>query len=300
MRLPRRFAFVWTIVAVAFAGLSANAGEGYVRDSVLHIPGGTRAVRAYSYADRDDFREIRFETPVKVSEIGEYAFMGCSNLREVSLPRTVRKLGEGCFRECAGLRKVVLPSGLTALPRYVFSWCGSLEDVEMPSGLKDIAAHAFAYCGALEGIVVPSSVTHIGSNAFSFCGSLREVSVPDAVTELESYAFSECVSLRSARLPGRRDMLGELIFSGCRALERIVEPSSVPPVFDCDSRLFEENESWMYSRCVLYVPAGSVRTYRETRGWSCFDRIEAISSGSTAMPGTGSPGAESSTKEGRP
>ncbi len=56
--------------------------------------------------------------------------------------------------------------------------------------------------------------------------------MPDAVTELESYAFSECVSLRSARLPGRRDLLGELIFSGCRALERIEEPSAVPPAFD--------------------------------------------------------------------
>ena len=82
--------------------------------------------------------------------------------------------------------------------------------------------------------------------------------MPDAVTELESYAFSECVSLRSARLPGRRDLPGELIFSGCRALERIEEPSAVPPAFDCDSRLFEENESWMYSECVLYVPAGSM------------------------------------------
>ncbi len=73
-----------------------------MRDSVLYIPGGTRAVRAYSFADRDDFREIRFEAPVKVTEIGEYAFLGCCNLRELSLPAPDRPhtLGEGCFREC--------------------------------------------------------------------------------------------------------------------------------------------------------------------------------------------------------
>ena len=300
MRFPDSFAFVLAIIAVALAGFSANAGEGYVRDSVLYIPGGTRVVRAYSFADRDDFREIRFEAPVKVSEIGEYAFLGCSNLREVNLPRTVRTLGEGCFRECTGLRKAFLPAGVTALPRYIFSWCESLAEVSMPSGLKDISSHAFAYCGSLTGIEIPSTVTHIGSNAFSLCSSLREVSVPDAVTELESYAFSECTSLRFARLPGRRDLLDELIFSGCRALECIVEPSGVPPEFDCDSRLFEESESRMYSKCVLVVPDGSVSAYHEARGWSCFDRIEAISDGSTAMPGTGSPGAESSTKEGRP
>lgn len=121
MRFRIRFALFGAITAVALTGFSANAGEGYVRDSVLYIPGGTRAVRAYSFADRDDFREIRFEAPVKVTEIGEYAFLGCCNLRELSLPRTVRTLGEGCFRECTGLRMAVLPSGLTALPRYLLS-----------------------------------------------------------------------------------------------------------------------------------------------------------------------------------
>ncbi len=35
---------------------------------------------------------------MKVTEIGEYAFLGCCNLRELSLPRTVRRtLGEGLF-----------------------------------------------------------------------------------------------------------------------------------------------------------------------------------------------------------
>ena len=55
MRFRIRFALFGAITAVALTGFSANAGEGYVRDSVLYIPGGTRAVRAYSFADRDDF-----------------------------------------------------------------------------------------------------------------------------------------------------------------------------------------------------------------------------------------------------
>lgn len=46
MRFRIRFALFGAITAVALTGFSANAGEGYVRDSVLYIPGGTRAVRA--------------------------------------------------------------------------------------------------------------------------------------------------------------------------------------------------------------------------------------------------------------
>ncbi len=38
MRFRIRFALFGAITAVALTGFSANAGEGYVRDSVLYIP----------------------------------------------------------------------------------------------------------------------------------------------------------------------------------------------------------------------------------------------------------------------
>ena len=94
-----------------------------------------------------------------------------------------------------------------------------------------------------------------------------------SVSELESYAFSECVSLKEATLPGNSHLLGELIFSGCHALESISVASPVPPKFDCNSTLFEDNERFMYTRCRLQVPSRAVAAYRAAPAWSLFTDI---------------------------
>ena len=88
--------------------------------------------------------------------------------------------------------------------------------------------------------------------------------------ELESYAFSECVSLESAVMPANRNMLGELIFSGCRNLSRLTVMSPVPPTFDCNSFIFEPDETELYKNCRLLVPEGKEAAYKSARGWCLF------------------------------
>lgn len=263
-----------------FILISISSGFGSerwsVRDSVLMIRGNVTDIPAYAFKDRSDFREIRFEAPVRLRTIGEYAFLGCSNLRIVKLPQGVSKLGEGCFRECVSLEIMSVPESVKTLPRSFCQWNGVLQTVVLPAGLEDIGSHAFAYCGKLREITIPRRVKHIGSNVFSFCESLREVKVPASVTELESYAFSECVSLERAELPANNSLLGELIFSGCRNLRELTVNSAIPPKFDCDSFIFEPDETALYERCRLLVPAGSLERYVSAPGWRFFKEITAI------------------------
>ena len=67
--------------------------------SVLVIKSGTTVIPPHAYQDRQDVTEVAFEEPSEVKEIGEYAFLGCSNLRMVNLPASLEKIGEGAFRE---------------------------------------------------------------------------------------------------------------------------------------------------------------------------------------------------------
>lgn len=260
------------VAAIIMSGVPAVAST-TVRDSVLTISAGTEAIAAGEFTDRTDFNRIVFEEPCRLREIGEYAFMGCSNLKELRLPDGIRKIGEGAFRECTSLRSVSWPGGTADMARYTFAWCASLQRAELPATLTDIGSHAFAYCAMLREITLPCKLRHVGSNAFSFCKSLESIDVPATVTELESYAFSECESLRRITLPGNGHLLGELILSGCRALESITELSAVPPQFDCNSTLFEDGETYMYDRCRLLVPATRVNAYRQAPGWDCFKTI---------------------------
>ena len=191
MRRTLTAALVAALVSLWAATVSAARPE--VRDSVLVVPAGTTGIGPEAFADRDDFNRVVFESPCVLREIGPYAFMGCSRLRDVELPGSLRSLGEGAFRECGALVSVTFGRGLTRLPRYAFAWCASLRDVTLPSTLTDIQSHAFAYCGSLRSIHIPAKVRHIGSNVFSFCGSLEEVAV------LESRSSSRMHSPNASR-----------------------------------------------------------------------------------------------------
>lgn len=255
--------------------LDASAAGFEVEDSVLVIPAGTPTIRDHAFEGRDDFHSVRFVAPVALKSIGDYAFLGCSNLRQIELPGGVSKLGQGCFRECESLVSVSLSKGISVIPRYCFAWCGKLKKVRLARQPADIMAHAFAYCFELEAFDFGTRLNHIGSNAFSFCTSLAQVSLPSSIKELESYAFSECVALTAATLPANSNLLGELIFSGCRNLKTITILSPVPPKFDCNSTLFEDNEAAMYEQCCLKVAPGCRERYLTAPGWSLFKKIDA-------------------------
>lgn len=182
--------------------------------------------------------------PEGVTALPAYAFMACSDLREVRLPASLRRIGEGAFRECKSLTRMVLPDSV-----------------------EDIGSFAFIYCTDLQEVVIPESVRHIGHNAFSRCESLRAVSLPREMTELESYAFSDCTSLQEVRLPKCERVLGELIFSGCSALRRLEVVAETPQEFDCGSSLFDDGDA-VYDRCRLVVPSPAARKlYRRANEW---------------------------------
>lgn len=284
--------------------VAAHADDYVLTDSVLTVSAKVRELPAYQFADREDIAEVRFEAGSRLEVIGDYAFLGCGNLRKIELPVSLMRLGEGSFRECSGLKEISLPVGIKTLPRYIFAWCESLEEVkifgkdgeqklpgkdgkpQLPYGTKgkrggseygftDIGAHAFAYCKALKGMDFPKNLTHIGSNAFSRCESLTSVSLPASIKELESYAFSDCISLKEAVMPANGNLLGELIFSGCENLEKITLNWCKPPKFDCDSYPFEPDDTSAYKRCRLLVPRGCEAAYRVAPGWRLFDTIES-------------------------
>ncbi len=238
-------------------------------DTLAVVPPSVKTIPPFAFADCKSLRRVEFQG-IQLRKIGDYAFLGCVDLREMTVPNGVVEIGQGCFKGCSGLRRLWLPRGIRKVPHALCAGCVSLNEVSLPSTLNDIGSHAFAYCSSLEGIRIPDGVRHMGSNVFSYCTSLREAEVPDAVTELESYAFSECVALERVKLPGNPSLLGELLLSGCVSVREIVEPSVTPPAFDCSSTLFEPELSWLYKVCVLRVPEASRGVYANAPGWKLF------------------------------
>lgn len=278
---PAGFAAQRRIAKPRPAKQSVCRGAWQVVDSVLRIPADATEIAAYAFKDRTDIREVSFPAPCSLRSIGEYAFLGCSNLRAINIPEGVEECGEGAFREC-GIEEAALPATLQKIPKSMFMWCENLRSVRFggslqgEDNLKDIGSHAFAYCRSLRIKSIPQSVVHIGSNAFSRCESIEEIQLPRNMEELESYAFSDCISLKKCVMPqftGFKAPMGELIFSGCLNLQNI-EVYPEPAVFDCNSFIFEPDEADLYRRCRLTLsqqaPGGTLEAYETAPGWSLF------------------------------
>ena len=53
--------------------------------------------------------------PSTVTEIGSFAFTGCSNLREVMFNDRLQKIGDRAFYNCSSLESITLPSTVTEM-----------------------------------------------------------------------------------------------------------------------------------------------------------------------------------------
>ncbi|MDE5868939.1 MAG: leucine-rich repeat domain-containing protein [Muribaculaceae bacterium] len=268
--------FLSLIFFSSFTGNAESRGDRgcQLEDSVLTIGSGIKKIEAFGYRDREDISEVRFAAGSGIISIGDYAFLGCVNLKRIILPSSLVSLGEGCFRECESLEEITLPRNMKKLPKYLFYFCDRLRKVTLPARLEVIERNCFAYCRSLEDISFPNSLRNIGMNAFTRCESLKEVVVPKSVSYLESYAFSDCKGMKVITFPANGCELGELILSGCDGLERVIEPSTVVPKFECNSFPFEPDEYSKYDNIELCVPSGMEKAYREAGGWKLFKNIE--------------------------
>lgn len=127
------------------------------------------AKKAFSYA-----RLSTINISSEVSEIGNYAFMYCVNLREIEIPSNVVVINEG-----------------------VFACCNSLKKVQISKGVKEIGEYAFL-CekgrSNLEKVYIPQSVESIGEFAFENCHKLviygEKSSVAESYAEYKGISFS--------------------------------------------------------------------------------------------------------------
>ena len=144
---------------------------------------------------------------------------------------------------------------------------------EMLDGITSIGVWAFASCTSLTSITIPSSVTTIGEMAFDSCTSLSSVTIPSGVTSIEDWAFSNCSALTSIDIPDGVTSIGEMVFESCTSLSSVTVEATTPPTLGSDAFY------GTYAYLVIYVPAGSVDTYKAANNWSTYaSRIQAIPS----------------------
>ncbi len=147
-----------------------------------------------SYAPK--LTSVVFEENSVCTNIGEYAFRGCSSLTSVTIGDSVTSIGNSAFLGC-GLTSITIPDSVTTIGSYAFYGCRSLTSVTIGNSVKTIGAYAFSSCDSLTSVTIPDSVTTIGGSAFLECSSLTSVTIGDSVTGIGYNAFMYCSGLTS-------------------------------------------------------------------------------------------------------
>jgi hypothetical protein len=90
--------------------------------------------------------DIKFQFSDSVTKIGNGAFRYCSNLKNVTIPKSVISIGEYVFADCTGLEKVVVEDGTKSIDSFAFYNCSSLENIRIPDSVTDMDDFAFSDC----------------------------------------------------------------------------------------------------------------------------------------------------------
>ncbi len=247
--------------------------DGYIHDSrpstlqnyegVLVIPEEVNGVKVTK------IRDVSFSYLLKITEIiipdtveyiGPQAFVGCPNLKKVTLPKNLKTIDMGSFALCDNLSEIVLPEGLEYIAEFAFSECSNLKSIHIPQSVTTIDGRAFSNNGGdlvvtvekgnpnyyVKGnclidsrtktitlgsnqSVIPDdgSVTAIGLAAFYGCTGLTTITIPPTIIKLHPEAFKYCTNITSINLPTTITEIPGDCFSRCSSLKNVHIPDSV-------------------------------------------------------------------------
>ena len=197
--------------APKFEGKKVTVKAVYVYEAISEQTENTLVAVKGKLASTEDIKKALANLPEGVliyldlsgvtglTEIGKEAFKEESNtfhhLAGIVLPNSVTQIGDWAFGGCTSLESVTIPNSVTQIEGYAFSGCTALESVTIPNSITQIGYAAFYECTSLVSVTIPDSVTQIGDGAFFGCTSLESVTILNSVTQIGEYVFNECDNL---------------------------------------------------------------------------------------------------------
>ena len=191
----------------------------------------------------------------EVTNIGNYAFYECTNLKKVVIGNSTTSIGHYAFSKCTSLSSINFPNSVTSIGYYAFWGCSGLTSVTIGSGVSSIGNYAFKGCtginsiiwnakncaspseyeyapfydirGQINSCILGNYVENIPAYLCYGMSQIATITIPNSVTSIESYAFSGCTGLTSVTIPNSVTSIESYAFSGCTGLTSVTIPNSV-------------------------------------------------------------------------
>ena len=141
-------------------------------------------------------------------------------------------------------------------------------------------------------IVIPEeargySVTRIGGHAFTECDAITSITLPEGLQTIGFEAFNGCSGVKILYLPSTLVSIDDYAFMGCASLESVFMMATTPP----EVGLGGFGGGWwdpsLNPTRTLYVPAASLKLYKEQEWTEWFDKILPIGQVAGDLDGDG-------------
>lgn len=208
--------------------------------------------------------------PEGLEKIGDYAFSGCSNLREITIPSSVTQIGNGAFRLCDAMEDFSIDKDnanyylednliYTKDAETIVEAVGQIdENIQVPSTVKNIQSYAFYDCKNLKSIEIPSSVKEIGEKSFSWCIHLNQIKLNEGLEIIGAYGFQENHNLSVLRLPASVKEIRAGAFSWDYKLQKIYFKGDAPSFgSELEGKYYDEVFEGCREGLEAYIPEGN-------------------------------------------
>ena len=277
----------------------------------VSLPLSLNEIEDYTFSECTNLKTVII--PYSIETIGQSAFYNCTSLTNVNLS-SVNSIGVDAFYNCRLLTTIEFPSTLKTLSRCAFSSCTGLINVFIPNTVTTITGNPFPCCNLyslnidyrnpnysssgnviysltytdmynykLNSIVacttqktglfeIPASVTSIDDYAFAGCNKLTSISIPNGVKNIGTYAFDGCTELTSISFPETLTYIRGYSLKNCTKLSFIDVLSTNPPIMLLDPHITIGE----VLSVPVYVPAGTLTSYKSASGWKEFINITEL------------------------
>ena len=186
----------------------------------LEIPNTIKSIGKYQFSFFSKIETFVYDGE-ELNNIGEGAFLGCSNLNQVEIQLFSCLINSLAFAYCFNLDGVVIfvqnSDTTLTIGEGAFYACCNLESVEFRANKElKIQDLAFFGCISLIKINLLTKQVNIGELSFAYCFSLVELSKSGyEIISFGDGAFLACVSLQEIVVNENCASMGRYVFGGC-------------------------------------------------------------------------------------
>ena len=213
-----------------------------------------KKISSYAFADCDKVTTVQIGDDI--TEIGDYAFSGCTSLEKVIFAGTMAKWKEvqiGVGNDILNNIEIICTDGSIntkdenliiasgecgsngANVIWILNKSGNLE-ISGTGSMKDYSNNTTAPWykrkGDIKSVTINRGVINVGSFAFFECYAIKDVSIANTVTSIDSAAFLGCGEISNINLPDSITTIGNGAFACCDSLSHFTVPSRVTNIED--------------------------------------------------------------------